>query len=241
MTERPGLYERLSVDANLRLWAEAHELEDVPSAIAGALEMVGLGDRRQDKVSALSKGLRQRVSLARAIVHRPRVLLLDEPSSGLDPSAAIHVEDMIRGLVADGATVFLNTHRLAEAQRLCDRVAILNTRLVAVGSPAELKQRLFGTSVTVRLAAPVSSAQEAAVRSLAGVEAARVERTALTCRLDDVRRTTPPLISTLVHAGAEILEVTPAGDLEQVYLDLVGGPGRETPQDFDEAERLVAA
>ncbi len=222
MTERPGLYERLSVDANLRLWAEAHELPHVDRAIASALELVGLGGRRHERVSALSKGLRQRAALARAIVHRPRLLLLDEPSSGLDPAAAIQVECMIRELVRDGATVFLNTHRLAEAQRLCDRVAILNTRPIAVGSPAELRQRLFGNTVTVRLAAPVTEPMLAAVRSVPGVRSLRAERASFDCTLANVESDTPSVISALVAAGARVLEVTAAGDLEQVYLDLVG-------------------
>jgi ABC-2 type transport system ATP-binding protein len=227
MTERPGLYERLSVEANLRLWAEAHEVPGVAAAIGTALERVGLSGRTKDPVSALSKGLRQRVALARAIVHRPRLLLLDEPSSGLDPSAAIQVEEMIRDLVRDGATVFLNTHRLAEAQRLCDRVAILNTRLVAVGSPADLKQRLFGASITVRLASPVTAQHEAVIRALPGVRSLRCERAALTCSLANIEQDTPAVVAALVHSGARVLEVAPAGDLEQVYLDLVHGDATE--------------
>ncbi len=115
MPEKPSLYERLTIDDNLRFWAEAHELADPGSAITAALEFVGMADRSQERVGQLSKGLKQRVALARAIVHRPPVLLLDEPSSGLDPAAAVAMEGMIRGLVRDGATVLMNTHRIAEA------------------------------------------------------------------------------------------------------------------------------
>jgi ABC-2 type transport system ATP-binding protein len=234
MTERPGLYERLSVDANLRLWAEAHEVEAVDRAIASALDMVGLADRRQHKVSSLSKGLRQRASLARAIVHRPPVLLLDEPSSGLDPSAAIHVEAMIRSLAEQGATVFLNTHRLAEAQRLCDRVGILNTRLIAVGAPADLRQRLFGATVTVRLAGPLPDGIVSILRGLPGVRALRMERVSFDCTLGDVRHDTPTLVAALVREGAEVLEVTAAGDLEQVYLNLVGEGAANAAEELEE-------
>ena len=223
MTERPALYERLTVDANLRLWGEAHEVPDVDSAIAAALEAVDLGERRYHSVSSLSKGLRQRASLARAILHRPAVLLLDEPSSGLDPAAAVQVEAMIRELVRDGTTVFLNTHRLAEAQRLCDRVAILKTGLIAVGTPAELRARIFGNAVSVRLADPVTDAVTEAVRRAPGLEHLRVERTSFECRLTDVQDGTPGVVAAVVAAGGRVLEVKAAGDLERAYLDLVSG------------------
>jgi ABC-2 type transport system ATP-binding protein len=238
MTERPGLYERLSVDANLRLWAEAHEVEQFERAIASALELTGMADRRHDRVSALSKGLRQRASLARAIVHRPKLLLLDEPSSGLDPAAAVQVEAMVRELVRGGATVFLNTHRLAEAQRLCDRVAILNTRLVALGTPAELQQRIFGAAIVVRLAGQQGGTFEAAVRPIPGVRDVRADGPELRIDLQDPARETPAVVSLLARAGAAIVEVRPAGDLEQAYLDLVGRP-RDDESD-EEREELAA-
>jgi ABC-2 type transport system ATP-binding protein len=235
MTERPGLYDRMTIDANLRFWAEAHGVDDIDRAIGRALDMVGLADRRHDKAGALSKGLRQRAALARTIVHDPPVLLLDEPSSGLDPAAAVHVEDMIRGLVRNGATVFLNTHRLAEAQRLCDRVAILNTKLVALGTPSELRQQLFGNTVTVRLDGVLSPALAERLRSLTFVAGLRAERTSFDCTLSDVRRDTPELVAAIVAAGGRVLEVQAAGDLEQVYLDLVGRPGESSPASRTEA------
>ena len=232
MTERPGLYERLSVDANLRLWAEAHQVPDPAAAIARALDFVDLSDRRDAPVASLSKGLKQRAALARAVVHSPRLLLLDEPSSGLDPAASVHVEAMIRSLADRGTTVFLSTHRLAEAQRLCDRVAILNTRLIAVGSPSELRSRFFGNTVTVRLDAPVAPAILDAARETPGVLGVRAERASFDCRLEDAGRDTPRLVAAVVAAGGGVLEVAPAGDLEQVYLDLVGAgtPGSDSPE-----------
>lgn len=223
MTERPALYERLSVDANLRLWGEAHEVADIERAIGDALDAVALGERRHQPVSSLSKGLKQRAALARAILHRPDVLLLDEPSSGLDPAAAVQVEAMIRGLVKDGTTVFLNTHRLAEAQRLCDRVAILKTGLLAVGTPAGLREQIFGNVVTVRLAEALTAAIVDAVRQTPGVEQLRTERSSFECRLRDVQEGTPAVVAAIVGAGGRVLEVRAAGDLERAYLDLVDG------------------
>jgi ABC-2 type transport system ATP-binding protein len=227
MTERPGLYERLTVEANLRFWAEAHGLLDVERAIGQVLDFTGLAGRRHDRAGGLSKGLKQRVALARAVIHRPPVLLLDEPSSGLDPSAAAGMEAMIRELVAQGATVFMNTHRLAEAERLCDRVAILRTRLIAIGSPAGLRAKLFGRSLTLVLAGPVTPRLREAMSGVSGVEGLRVEGDTIDCTLQDTRRQTPDLVAAVVSAGGRVLEVRPTGDLEAVYMRLVDEVDRE--------------
>ncbi len=227
MTERPGLYERLTVDANLRFWAEAHGVADVERALGNVLDFTALADRRGERVAALSKGMKQRVALARAVIHGPPVLLLDEPSSGLDPSAAASMETMIRELVAQGATVFMNTHRLAEAERLCDRVAILRTRLIEIGTPAGLRAKLFGRSLTLVLADPVTPGVQKAARAIHGLEAVRIDGATIDCTMQDARRQTPELVAAVVSAGGRVLEVRPAGDLEAVYLRLVDEAGRE--------------
>lgn len=222
MPEKPSLYERLTIDDNLRFWAEAHELPDVEQAIASALEFVGLVDRRRERVGQLSKGLKQRVALARAIVHRPPVLLLDEPSSGLDPSAAVAMEGMIRDLVRDGATVLMNTHRLAEAERLCDRVAILREgELLELGTPGQLRSRLLGNIVEVEFNGATDLPVQRAVQSLPGITEIKWSRGGLSCRLPDADRNTPELVARLVHAGAKVVSVRQAGDLERVYLELM--------------------
>lgn len=222
MPEKPSFYERLTIDDNLRFWAEAHELASPGAAAAAALEFVGLADRRGDRVGQLSKGLKQRVALARAIVHRPAVLLLDEPSSGLDPSAAVAMEGMIRDLVRDGATVLMNTHRLAEAERLCDRVAILREgELLEVGTPRQLRSRLLGNVVEVELAGALDAPVRRAVESVPGVSDVKWVRGGVSCRLGDADRDTPDLVARLVHAGAKVVSVRQAGDLERVYLELM--------------------
>ncbi|MEO8541589.1 MAG: ABC transporter ATP-binding protein [bacterium] len=222
MPEKPSLYERLTVRDNLVFWADAHGVPDARGAITSALDFVGLAGRADDRVGQLSKGWRQRVALARAIVHRPKVLLLDEPSSGLDPSAAAAMERMIRQLVSDGATVLMNTHRLAEAERICDRVAILrHGHLLEIGTPRQLRARLLGNVVKVELAsAPVLSVRRA-VEATPGIEDVRWLPTGFTCRLADADADTPPLVVRLVHAGASIISVVQAGDLEQAYLELM--------------------
>ena len=143
MPESPGLYLRLTVAENLECFARLYRLSDRRARIDRALQAVNLTDRAGDLCGSLSKGLRQRMALARALLNDPAVLFLDEPTSGLDPVATRDVHDLIASLRERGVTIFLTTHRLEEAERLCDRVAILNTTLRLVGRPAELREQLF--------------------------------------------------------------------------------------------------
>ena len=143
MTENPGLYLRLTVAENLEFFAGLYEVAEPKARIAQALAAVNLAGRANDPCGSLSKGLRQRVALARALLSDPAIVFLDEPTSGLDPVASREVHELIDGLRERGVTVFLTTHRLEEAERLCDRVAILNTRLRTIGRPDELRDRLF--------------------------------------------------------------------------------------------------
>ena len=150
MPESPGLYLRLSVLENLECFADLYDVPDASGRIDRALQAVNLADRAHDTCGTLSKGLRQRVALARALLSDPEVLFLDEPTSGLDPLAARDVHELIAALGRGGVTIFLTTHRLEEAERLCDRVAILNTTLRAIGRPSELRDELFAKALTVR-------------------------------------------------------------------------------------------
>lgn len=228
MPEKPSLYERLTVRENLVFWADAHEVPEPNSAIDQALEFVGLSGRSFDRVGQLSKGWRQRVALARAIVHRPKVLLLDEPSSGLDPSAAAAMERMIRALVADGATVLMNTHRLAEAERICDRVAILrHGELLELGTPRQLRAKLLGNVVNVELAGAATLPVRRAVEATPGIDDVRWLAGGFTGKLVDADADTPPLVARLVHAGANIVSVVQAGDLESAYLELMARTARD--------------
>src|SRR5581483_1414388 len=143
MPESPGLYLRLSVLENLRCFADLYEVDGVEDRVERALRAVNLADRAHDLCGTLSKGLRQRAALARALLSDPQVLFLDEPTAGLDPLAARDVHELISALREQGVTIFLTTHRLEEAERLCDRVAILNTTLRTIGRPDELRDRLF--------------------------------------------------------------------------------------------------
>ncbi len=156
MPESPGLYQRLTVTENLQYFARLYGLARRDERIAEALAAVGLTGRAHDLAGSLSKGLRQRAGLARSLLNDPAVMFLDEPTSGLDPVAAHEVHGLIAALRDRGVTIFLTTHRLEEAERLCDRVAIMNTTLRTIGRPDELRQTLFSKSLAVITAAPLA-------------------------------------------------------------------------------------
>ena len=223
MPEAPGLYLRLSVMENLRCFADLYEVDGVDARIAAALEAVHLSDRAHDTCGTLSKGLRQRVALARALLSDPEILFLDEPTSGLDPVASRDVHDLVVELGRRGVTIFLTTHRLEEAERLCDRVAILNTTLRTVGRPDELRDRLFTKTISVRTAAPLES-PEGTLASLPSVESWREEpdgRYVLT--VDDAAIAAPAVARAIVSAGADLLSMSESRhSLEDIYLELIG-------------------
>jgi ABC-2 type transport system ATP-binding protein len=221
MPENAGLYLRLTVAENLEFFAGLYGVRDGADRIAQALDAVNLGTRAGDPCGSLSKGLRQRVALARALLADPSIVFLDEPTSGLDPVASREVHALIDGLRDRGVTVFLTTHRLEEAERLCDRVAILNTSLRTMGDPDELRDRLFAKSLVVRTAAPL--ADPAAVFGVFGVESWRAEDTSsYVLAVTDARAAAPAVTRALVAAGADVLSLAEERhSLEDVYLELI--------------------
>lgn len=222
LTESPGFYKRLTVERNLRYFAELYGVSCPRAAVQKHLERLGLWDRRSDAVATLSKGLRQRLALARALVHEPKVLFLDEPTSGLDPESAREVRTFIAELAAERRTVLLCTHNLVEAEELCGRIAVLRTRLIALDSPDALKQRMSGSRVVVELANP--RPEFARDMGLPFVRGAALDGRALTVEVADPDRDIPALVRRLVELGAEIRSVgRDERTLEDVYLELVGG------------------
>jgi ABC-2 type transport system ATP-binding protein len=222
MPESPGLYLKLSVAENLECFAGLYESPVPHERIERALEAVNLADRAGDTCGALSKGLRQRVALARALIGDPEVLFLDEPTSGLDPVAARDVEELIDGLRRRGVTIFLTTHRLDEAERICDRVAILNTTLRMIGRPAELREQLFARTLAVRTLVPLPDPD----RVFGGVPAVEGWRedgsAAYVISISDSTVAAPAVTRALVQAGADVLSVGESHhSLQDVYLELV--------------------
>jgi ABC-2 type transport system ATP-binding protein len=222
MPEAPGLYSRLSVKENLRCFADLYEVADPPGRIAAALEAVKLTDRVDDPCGSLSKGLRQRVALARAVLSQPEVLFLDEPTSGLDPAAARDVHELIGDLRQAGTTIFLTTHRLDEAERLCDRVAILNTTLRMIGRPEELRDQLFAKTLTVQTAAPVADPDHV-FAGLPGIQSWQSNGPGdYSLVITESSVAAPAVARALVAAGADILSIGESHhSLEDVYLELV--------------------
>ena len=223
MPESPGLYLRLTVTENLQCFAGLYELDDIPGRIERALRAVNLLDRAGDPCGSLSKGLRQRVALARALLNDPAVLFLDEPTSGLDPVATREVHELIVSLRERGVTIFLTTHRLEEAERLCHRVAILNTTLRLIGRPDELRAQLFN-QIAGR-AGPRPLADPGAVfGALPGVDGWEQSPAAggYELAVSDPEIAAPAVARALVGAGADILSLAESRhSLEDVYLELI--------------------
>ena len=221
LTESPGLYDRLSAERNLDFFAQLYSIEDVAGKVAQYLKMLGLWDRRHEAVGTFSKGMRQKLAIARALLHEPDVLFLDEPTSGLDPEAARLVHDFLEGLKREGRTIFITTHNLDEADRLCDRIAVFNRELLALDTPSALKLQLYGRAVVFHLTQPGEQFVER-VTAFSFVESAEASENRILVRLDDPEVQNPALVRALVEAGAEIQFVGEIRkSLEDVYLQLV--------------------
>ena len=222
MPESPGLYWRLTVTENLEYFAGLYGLRRAGPRIKDALEAVNLLDRADDLCGGLSKGLRQRVALARTLLSDPAILFLDEPTSGLDPVAALEVHHLIDELRRKGVTIFLTTHRLEEAEKLCDRVAILNTTLRIVGRPQDLRAQLFSSALVVKTLAPLHDPDQL-FSGIPAVQDWRSDAPGLyQLSVSDARVAAPEVTRGLVGAGADVLSIGEAQhSLEDVYLELI--------------------
>jgi len=219
LTEAPGLWDRLTVERNLMVYARLHGLEDPARAVDEALDLFDIGGRKQDRAAQLSKGLKQRVALARTLLHRPDIVLLDEPTSGLDPESARDVRKLILRLRGERRAVLISTHNLDEVERVADRVAVLRARLIALDTPAALRARLFGSRVLVRLAGPAAPFADVLKPACADV---RTEDRTLSIAVSDVERATPGIVRALVQSGADVVSVVAdEAPLEEVYLRLL--------------------
>jgi ABC-2 type transport system ATP-binding protein len=221
LTETPGLYDNLSAEYNLKIYANLYEVKDVAGQVEKYLRMLGLWERRFDPAATLSKGMKQKLAIARALLHEPRILFLDEPTSALDPESAHLVRDFIVELRKEGRTIFLCTHNLDEADRACDRIAVFKTRLVVVDTPAQLRMQMFGRKVVFHLG-NLDEALISKVRALPFVQEAQAIEKRLVVTLDNPETHNPEIIRTLVEAGAEVQFVGELRhSLEEVYLQLV--------------------
>ncbi|HEY7420241.1 MAG TPA: ABC transporter ATP-binding protein [Ktedonobacteraceae bacterium] len=223
LTETPGLYDRLSAWQNLMFFAELYDLtaERAASQVKRYLHLLDLWERRDDKAGGFSKGMRQKLAIARALLHEPKIIFLDEPTSGLDPEAARVVRDFIKQLRAEGRTIFLTTHNLPEADELCDLIGVFRSRLLRLGTPANLRIGMFGMGTQVRVVGDATHWIDT-VRVLPFVHDAHAEDGVLSVSLDHPDDQNPALVQALVNAGAQIRAVEPIShSLEEVYLELV--------------------
>jgi ABC-2 type transport system ATP-binding protein len=221
LTETPGMYDNLSAEANLRIFADLYEVKDVAGQVEKYLKMLGLWNRRDDAAGTFSKGMKQKLAIARALLHEPKLIFLDEPTAGLDPEASHLVREFVQELKREGRTIFLCTHNLDEAERLCDRVGVFKTRLLVIDTPAALRRSVFGQKVIVHLRA-ANEALAAGIKKLPFVSDVRLIENKLVVQLEDPAANNPQMIRELVNAGADVQFVGELRySLEEVYLQLV--------------------
>ena len=221
LTETPGLYDRLSAEKNLTIFANLYEVKDVAGQVERYLRLLGLWDRRDDLAGNFSKGMKQKLAICRALLHEPRVLFLDEPTSGLDPEAAKLARDFIEDIKEHGRTIFLCTHNLDEADRLCDRIGVIKQRLLTVDTPTNLRNRLFGRTVVFHLRYADDSTL-ALVKGSPFIKNAQRVDNKIVAGLDDPETHNPAIVRALVEAGADVQFVGELKhSLEDVYLSLM--------------------
>ncbi|HET9879645.1 MAG TPA: ABC transporter ATP-binding protein [Candidatus Limnocylindria bacterium] len=226
LTELPGLHDRLTARQNLAYYARLYGLRGRAQrdAVTRHLALVGMSDHADRRVGGFSKGMRQKVAIARALLHDPQVIYLDEPTSGLDPSAARQVREIVADLRDAGRSIIICTHNLDEAERLCDRIGIMRGTLLSVGTPAALRR--LGRRATTRIELVGPRGPESFLETVARlpiVAGARADGRTLLVEVGDPRGDNPEVIRALVADGARILSVREeAASLEEVYLGMVG-------------------
>ena len=222
VSENVGLYEELSAYRNLEFYGKLYGLPDVQMKknIKHLLEELDLWEVRDKPVATFSKGMKQKVAIARALSHDPKILFLDEPTANLDPEAAKIVRDSILNLKKEGKTIFMNTHNLDEAQRMCDRVGILKTKLIATGSPEQLKESMRRDRTVIELA-EINDKIIEAIKTVSSSEI-EIDGKELTVDVRNPQAENPILIKAITSAGGSIIAVNQLSPtMEEVYLKAV--------------------
>ena len=224
LTETPGMYDTLSAYKNLRFYGRLYDVEEpkLGAQIEHYLKLLELWEKRDEPVGSFSKGMRQKMAIARSLLHDPKVLFLDEPTSGLDPEASRIVRDFILELKKEGHTIFICTHNLDEADRLCDRIGIFSGRLLSVDAPSHLKGELYGRQIKIQLRSSSPAAVEA-IKALSFVKNVALLGNTLTLNVNSPEQDNPELVRTLVKSGADVQFVTESSrSLEEVYFKVMG-------------------
>src|SRR5487761_16938 len=217
-----GLYEELTAYWNLDFYGRLYDCTEKQRKenIQRFLTLLGLWEKRDVSVGSFSKGMKQKLAIARALIHDPKALFMDEPTANLDPESSKTVRDFILDLKNEKRTIFLNTHNLDEAQKICDKIAILNTKLMAMGTPEELERSVSGRKSGIQLE-QVSDAILSALKKLTLGNIA-VDGNRLTIDVTDPEKENVAIVDALVRAGGHVQSVTVVGStLEDAYLRLV--------------------
>jgi len=226
LTEQPGLYERQSAEDNLLFFATLFGLSPVVARAQTEryLRLMGLWDRRSEAVATFSRGMKQKMAIARAAIHEPRIIFLDEPTTGLDPDAARTVREFIAQIRGEGRTVFLCTHNLDEADRLCDRIAFFRRTIIRIDTPAHLRAELYGHATEFRIQPSPRPEHLVQVQAVVGVKDAHLENGSIIVSSTDPLLVNPRVVRALVGAGAQVAYVSDRKvSLEDVYLRVVEG------------------
>jgi ABC-2 type transport system ATP-binding protein len=220
LPENPGFYDRLSLYRNLEFYARLYGVpeDEILKRIKKNLKMVGLWDRRDSAIATFSKGMKQKAAIIRAILHEPKYMFFDEPTAGLDPSAAKTIRKLILELKQKNKVIFLNTHNLDEAERICDRVAIIKSKIVAIDAPSKLKRSVYSSRIVVRLGEVPKD-----LKKTMGGYKYEVDGKDVLFKVKDPEKENPEIVSRLAKTGAKIIYVKEEKhSLEDVYLKIIG-------------------
>lgn len=224
LTENSGFYDNLSVMKNLRFYSDLYKVkrQKADANIEYYLRAFNLWELRDSSIGGFSRGMRQKLALCRCLIHEPKVLFMDEPTSGLDPESACMVRDSIKALKKEGRTIFMCTHNLDEAERLCDRIAIINRHLLDLGTPQTLKSMVYGRKIVVKL----ERLRDSVIKALSGIRAIKHFETSgdkLVLEVENPEMENADIINNIVKAGGRIQFVSELGhSLEDVYLKRIG-------------------
>ncbi|MDZ4763853.1 MAG: ABC transporter ATP-binding protein [Chloroflexota bacterium] len=224
LPERVPIYPDMTVSEYVTFWAQMRGLKHPRAQVDAALNRVQLYDRRRALIRNLSKGMRQRLGLAQALVHNPPVLILDEPTIGIDPQQVIEVRETVRALGADH-TVLFSTHILSEVEQVCDRVLIINKgRIIASGKPSELRRQIEPDEhLYVAIAGANRATATGILRALSALASVESFGDGFTVRVKPNADGRGAIFDAVVKAGWRLSELRPvAATLEDIFLDIVG-------------------
>ncbi|MCL5985290.1 MAG: ABC transporter ATP-binding protein [Actinobacteria bacterium] len=223
LTEYPGHFEQLTAEQNLMFYARMNLIDQnrARSKIAELLTLFDLENRKDDLVGSFSKGMKQKLAIARCLLHDPKVLFLDEPTAGLDPESSKEIRDKIEEMRDEGRAIILCTHNLDEAERLCDEVALIKTDLIALDSPANLKRKAFKNTIEITFAGKAAAYLDL-LKDKGFADSQLINENSISIAISDIPFDNPIIIKELVGAGADIVFVTEVShSLEDAYLNLM--------------------